>query len=234
MIAGPSGCGKSTLLAVLAGLLPPTSGSVHAGRSVAAGPQWQSQVAWLPQRPHFLHGSVAENLRLGDPDASEDQLWSALRRVALEERVRDLPGGLHADVGEDGKLLSAGERARLALARVLVADRPWVFMDEPTAHLDQLTELIIADTILELGRTSGVVVVAHDEAMLALGDQLLVLEPPPSAPPVAAPVALARGPIQRAVPAATEEEGGGSVPSPPRRSGPAQCWLHSPPHPGWR
>ena len=172
-------------------------------------------MAWLPQRPHFLHGSVAENLRLGDPDASEDQLWSALRRVALEERVLDLPGGLRADVGEDGKLLSAGERARLALARVLVADRPWVFMDEPTAHLDPLTELIIADTILELGRTSGVVVVAHDEAMLALGDQLLVLETPPSAMPVAAPAAPARRPLQRAVPAGTEEEEGGSDPQPP-------------------
>ena len=124
------------------------------------------------------------------------------------------PGTCAADVGEDGKLLSAGERARLALARVLVADRPWVFMDEPTAHLDQLTELIIADTILELGRTSGVVVVAHDEAMLALGDQLLVLESPPSAMPVAAAAAPARRPIQRAVPAVSEEEGG-SDPQPP-------------------
>lgn len=178
VIAGPSGCGKSTLLDVLAGLLPATSGTVTVGAGAATGPGWQTQIAWLPQRPRFVTGTVADNLRLADPDASEDELWTALRRVALEERVRDLPHGLGAEVGEDGKSFSAGERARLALARVVLAARPWVLMDEPTAHLDQLTEMIIADTILELARTSGVVVVAHNPAMLALGDHLIELFAP--------------------------------------------------------
>ena len=123
----------------------------------------------------FVSGSIADNLRVAAPDADDELLWAALRLVALEERVRDLPGGLAAPVGEDGVTLSAGERARLALARVIVADRPWALLDEPTAHLDDLTEQVIADTIVELGRTRAVVVVAHRPALLELADHVITL-----------------------------------------------------------
>ena len=202
VVAGPSGCGKSTLVDVLAGLVPPTSGDVRVGGQATSGPGWQSCVAWLPQRPHFVDGTVAENLRIGKPTASETELWVALREVALEERVRDLPGGLHASVGEDGKLLSAGERARLAMARVVLAARPWVLIDEPTAHLDELTEMVIADTIVELARTSAVVVVAHDPSIVALGDQVIALETPapvaltPTPPPASGRTADDTGPVR--------------------------------------
>ena len=134
----------------------------------------------------FVAGTIADNLRVAAPDADDELLWSALRRVALEERVRDLPGGLDAPVGEDGVTLSAGERARLALARVVVADRPWVLLDEPTAHLDDLTEQVIADTIVELGRTRAVVVVAHRPALLALADHVITLPAAEVPAPVAA------------------------------------------------
>jgi ATP-binding cassette subfamily C protein CydCD len=169
-VTGPSGCGKSTLLAVLAGLLEPTSGTVH-------GPN-RDRVAWLPQRPVFVSGTVADNLRLAVPRAPDDRLWAVLRRVALEERVRDLPAGLDTPLGEDGDTLSAGERARLALARVVLADRPWVLLDEPTAHLDPVTEQVIADTVQELGRTASVVVVAHRPALVALADHVVTLAAP--------------------------------------------------------
>ncbi|WP_193614236.1 thiol reductant ABC exporter subunit CydD [Nocardioides lijunqiniae] len=173
VLTGPSGCGKSTLLAVVAGLLPAQGAITVGGVPVTAA--WRSQVAWLPQRPVLLAGTVAENLRLAAPAASDDELWDALERVALAERVRLLPGGLQAQVAEDGGSLSAGERARLTLARVVLARRPWVLLDEPTAHLDELTERVIADTIVELGRTSGVLVVAHRPAVLALADQVVAL-----------------------------------------------------------
>ncbi|WP_051276981.1 thiol reductant ABC exporter subunit CydD [Marmoricola sp. URHB0036] len=178
LVTGASGSGKSTLLGALAGLVTVREGRVTVGGAAALGPAWQRQVAWLPQRPLFVAGSVAQNLRLACPDATADQLWQALREVALEERVRTLPGALDAMVGEDGGRLSAGERARLALARVVLSDRPWVLMDEPTAHLDELTEQVIADTIVELGRHRGVVLVAHDPAMLELADHRLRLETP--------------------------------------------------------
>ena len=167
-LTGPSGCGKSTLLAVLAGLLEPTSG-------VVAAPA-QEDIAWLPQRPGFVDGTVADNLRLGRPDAGEQDLWAALAQVALAERVRDLPAGLGTPVGEDGAGLSAGERARLALARAVVSDRPWVLLDEPTAHLDPVTTRIVADTLVDLGRTRAVVVVAHDPTLVAVADREVRLE----------------------------------------------------------
>ena len=176
-ITGPSGCGKSTLLAVLAGLLEPTSGTVH-------GPT-RDRIAWLPQRPVFVSGTVADNLRLAAPDASDQQLLAALGRVAL-------PVDLDTVLGEDGTTLSAGERARLALARVLLAERPYVLLDEPTAHLDAVTERIIADTVVELGRTSSVVVVAHKPALVALADRVVALPVPGPLVPVRAASVAAR------------------------------------------
>lgn len=184
-LTGPSGCGKSTLLAAIAGLLPIDAGTVAVGGQAVGGPSWQSQVAWLPQQPQFLTGTIADNLRLARPDATEEDLWAALREVALEVRVRELPHGLDAPLGEDGTTLSAGERARLALARVVLSERPWVLLDEPTAHLDDLTEQVIADTIVALGRRSSVIVVAHRPRLVDLADRRIVL-PAATAPRVAA------------------------------------------------
>ena len=81
-LVGPSGAGKSTLLAVLAGLEPATDGTVTSHGSPVGGASWQSQVAWLPQQPQFVAGSIADNLRLARPDATDADLWAALREVA--------------------------------------------------------------------------------------------------------------------------------------------------------
>jgi ATP-binding cassette subfamily C protein CydCD len=198
VVRGPSGCGKTTLLSVMATLVEPTSGTVRVGGVTVSGDAWRSQVAWLPQRPVFVAGSVADNLRLGAQQADDDSLWEALRRVALEERVRDLPGGLDCPVGEDGMTLSAGERARLALARVVLADRPWVFLDEPTAHLDPLTEQVIADTVQELASTAAVVMVAHRPAMVALAGLVLSLTADKAPTPLgAASLSRAPTPVER-------------------------------------
>lgn len=176
-LTGPSGCGKSTLLAAIADLVPST-GDVLSGGLTVGGPAWQAQIAWLPQQPRFIDGTIADNLRLARPDASDDTLWWSLREVALEERVRELPHGLDTTLGEDGATLSAGERARLALARIVLADRPWVLLDEPTAHLDDLTEQVIADTIVALGRRSCVLVVAHRPRLVDLADLVVALPAP--------------------------------------------------------
>ncbi|GEP38192.1 ABC transporter [Nocardioides psychrotolerans] len=204
VVVGPSGCGKSTLLAAIAGLVPATDGLVSAGGVKASGRAWQEQIAWLPQRPVLVSGSVADNLRLARADATDDELWDALARVALAERVRDLPGALDAPMSEDADSLSAGERARLALARVVLARRPWVLLDEPTAHLDGLTEQVIADTILDLGRSGAVVVVAHRPAIVALADHVLELVPAALAAAAAAPVEPT--PVRDAAPAAPAPE----------------------------
>ena len=194
-VTGPSGCGKSTLLAVLAGLLVPDEGRVRVGGLPVAGEDWRARVALLPQRPVFVAGTIGDNVRLGRPGAADATVWSVLRRVALEERVRSLPLGLETPLGEDGAGLSAGERARLALARIVLADRPWVLLDEPTAHLDPLTEHVIADTLVELARERAVVVVAHRDSLVELADLVVHLpeprvELPPEERPVGAPRAV--------------------------------------------
>ncbi|WP_151084566.1 thiol reductant ABC exporter subunit CydD [Nocardioides cynanchi] len=177
-VTGASGCGKSTLLSVLSGLRAPDAGSVRIGDREVGGEAWRARVALLPQRPLFVAGSIADNVRLGAPDASDDDVWQVLRRVALEERVRELPSGLETTLGEDGGTLSAGERARLALARVVLSDRPWVLLDEPTAHLDALSEHIVADTLVELAADRAVVVVAHRPALVDLADHVVHLAAP--------------------------------------------------------
>ncbi|MFJ9388629.1 thiol reductant ABC exporter subunit CydD [Nocardioides sp. NPDC101246] len=175
-IVGPSGCGKSTLLATIAGLHETYAGTVELdGATPAAGDEWRRRFAYLPQRPVFVSGTIADNLRLGSPEASESDLWHVLKRVALADRIAELPGGLGADLAEDGRSLSAGERARLALARVVLSDRSWVLLDEPTAHLDPDTERIIAETVADLARDRAVVLVAHRPALIDIADQVITL-----------------------------------------------------------
>jgi ATP-binding cassette subfamily C protein CydCD len=179
-VAGPSGCGKSTLLATLRGELPALGGEVLVGGTPLASVDpawWRAQVGWAPQRPWLLAGTVAANVRLGRATASDDEVWAALRSVGLEDAVRALPDGLGTRLGEDGAGLSAGQRARVALARVVLADRPVVLLDEPSAHLDRETEQVLLDTVARLARTRLVVVVAHRDAVLAAADRVVRLAP---------------------------------------------------------
>lgn len=176
-ISGPSGCGKSTLLSALLGEIAPSGGTITVGGVDIAEhlDAWRRRVATVGQRPWLVPGTLADNVRIGRPDASAEEVRAALSRVAL-----DLP--LDAVIEEDGRGLSAGQRARVALARVLVSDRPWVLLDEPTAHLDAATEAVLLDTLRELSRTRGVVVVAHREALLKAADRVLALPAPPRTP----------------------------------------------------
>ncbi|WP_316522057.1 thiol reductant ABC exporter subunit CydD [Kitasatospora brasiliensis] len=215
-LTGPSGAGKSTLLAVLLGLTAPASGSVRItgtdGRTYDLAElepaSWRRQIAWVPQHPHLFAGTVAENLRLYRPDATDEQLWTALRAAHALDFVTDLAAGL----GEDGAGLSAGQRQRLALARVLLADdRPLVLLDEPTANLDGASEAAVVDAVRTLAADPArtVLVVAHRPALLAVADERVRLAGAPSAPaePVA-PLAHSGKPTPAAaVPEEPEREG---------------------------
>jgi ATP-binding cassette subfamily C protein CydCD len=179
-VTGPSGCGKSTLLATLRGVLSPAGGRVLVGGVDLAEVDpawWRTRIAWAPQRPWLQAGSIGANVRLGRPTASDAEVWSALERVDLARHVRSLPGGLDAPLGEDGAGLSAGQRARVALARVVIADRPVVVLDEPTAHLDSETERILLDTLRWMSRDALIVTVAHRQAVVDAADLTLPLHP---------------------------------------------------------
>jgi ATP-binding cassette subfamily C protein CydCD len=192
-VVGPSGSGKSTLVQALLGELPPREGTITLAGERIDHTDWRHVVAQVPQTPWLTAGTVAENLRFGRPEADETALWESLATVALDTVVADLPHGLDTPLGEDGAGLSAGQRARLALARVVLANRPYVILDEPTAHLDAETEQIMLATLTRLAQHATVVVVAHRSAVVAAADHLVIVTAPePEPTPVPDPgVALA-------------------------------------------
>ncbi len=196
-VTGPSGCGKSTLLAVLAGELAPET-----GRGTDAA---RRQVAWVPQRPWLEGRTVRDLLVVARPDATDADLWAALARVDLDGLVAGLPGGLDAAAGEDGARFSGGQRARLALARAVLARRPLVLVDEPSAHLDPAAEQVVVDTLTWLAQTSTVVAVTHAPRLVEAADRVLRLQPaatrevaaPAAAPAVPVPVPARPVPDER-------------------------------------
>ncbi len=179
-IAGPSGCGKSTLLSVLLGLAPISGGSVRIGEADLADldpDAWRGQVAWVPQRPHLFARSIADNVRLGRPDATDDQVRAAMTDAGLDDVVARLPHGILTTLGHDGAGLSAGERQRVALARAFLRDAPLLLLDEPTANLDGRTEAALLGAVRRLMAGRTVVIVAHRPSLLALADRVTYLAP---------------------------------------------------------
>lgn len=174
-LTGPSGCGKTTLVEGMLGLrsLPP--GRIMIGGRYAAclAPETlRASFAWAPQDAALMAGTVRDNLRLADDQASEDRLWQALRDVALDTVVRALPHGLDTWLGEDGARLSGGERRRLSLARAYLADAPWLLLDEPGEGLDVAVAAQVARRLdARLKRTGqGMILVSHRPVLSALCD----------------------------------------------------------------
>ncbi|MEK6439049.1 thiol reductant ABC exporter subunit CydD [Pseudonocardia sp. T1-2H] len=176
-VTGPSGCGKTTLIELLAGLRTPDAGDITvAGTDLCqvATAEWMRRVAWVPQRPVLLAGTVASNIALADPDASP----AAIARAAEAAR---LDVDLGAPVGEDGEGLSTGQRRRVALARAILADRPLLLLDEPTEGVDPQTEAAIGDALAAVTAGRTTVLVSHRPELLARCDRIVALTPTPSA-----------------------------------------------------
>ena len=177
-VVGESGSGKSTLLNVLMGFVTPEVGAVLVGgepladRSMRA---WRRQVAWVPQRPALVRGTLEDNLRLGNPDASADELARALVRSGLDGLVARLPGGLATPVGEGGLTLSAGERQRVAIGRAVLRDVPVVLLDEPTAHLDAAREEELRAALAPWLEGRTVVMAAHRGGLVGRVDRTVTL-----------------------------------------------------------
>jgi ATP-binding cassette subfamily C protein CydD len=165
-LTGPSGSGKSTVLAVLLGFVEPERGVVVAGGSAAdefEATAWRRQFAWVPQRPGLRAGTIADNVRLGRPDATDDDVRLALIGAGASELDLDKP------VGEQGQLLSGGQQRRVALARALITDAPVLLLDEPTAGLDADAEAAVVAGLRATGRT--VLMIAHRPALIAAADR---------------------------------------------------------------
>ena len=177
-LTGPSGCGKTTLLAMLLGFIRPGAGAVLVGDADLATldpDAWRKVIAWAPQRPHLFAGTIADNVRLGRPDASDLEVEVALADAGLSDLVAALPHGVGTRLGERGSGISAGERQRVALARAFLRDPRLLLLDEPTANLDGQTEADVLDAVARLARGRTVVMVAHRPALLALADRVVDL-----------------------------------------------------------
>lgn len=163
-VVGESGCGKSTLLQAVLGLVPVTSGRLLVGDVDLDGcdlDAWREQVAWVPQRPWLLAGSLADNIRLGRPDAPDSALRQAVRDSRVDEFLPDLPEGLATRLGERGVGLSLGQQRRVALARALLRDAPVVLLDEPTADLDLRSEVEVVAALRNVARGRTVLLTTH-------------------------------------------------------------------------
>lgn len=174
VLTGPNGCGKSTTLEAILGIVEPTSGSLRiAGADIRSldPAAWWSQVAWLAQRPALVAGTVAENLNLFGRLA--DQL-SACAQAGFDEVIATLPDGLLTVLGPRGVGLSAGQRQRLGLARVLGSTASVLLLDEPTAHLDSESERRVLAALVSRARAGvTVVVTSHHRAVLDAADAVI-------------------------------------------------------------
>ena len=176
VLTGPNGAGKSTALHAVLGLVGPTSGRVLVGEDDVTDldpSQWWNLIAWLPQRPALIPGTVAENLELLGPLVDVDE---ACRRAGFDDVLASLPDGMATVIGRDGAGLSLGQRQRLGLARAFGARRPILLLDEPTAHLDGECERFVLQSIRDIARDgAAVLVVGHRDAVRAIGDHVVTV-----------------------------------------------------------
>ena len=162
---------------VLLGFLPLQQGQIEVSHSLTIEhlSAWQQHCLWLPQQPWIAAASVADNLRLADPNVTDAAMQAVLARCGLSEWLAGRPLGLATHIGEGGQALSGGQAHALALARALLKPAALVLLDEPTAHLDAARERATIEILRELKRDRCVVVIAHRLDMLRAADRIALM-----------------------------------------------------------
>ncbi len=167
-LVGPSGSGKSTVLEALAGWLPPRGGRIVLRDG--------TRVGYAGQRPYLFHGSIADNLRLADPGASDARLRAVAEAAQVMRFAAQLPQGLDTVIGERGFGLSGGEARRIGLARLLLRDPDLLLLDEPTAFLDPQTEADLLQSLACFTRGRAVLMATHSAAAMQWADRVVRLD----------------------------------------------------------
>ena len=177
-LVGESGAGKSTIAGLILGLTEPSGGRIEVGGvdlELCDLDAWHRQLAWVPQRPTLFRGTIAENIRLGDPGASHARVREAARLAGADQFVSRLPHGYETLVGDGGRQLSAGELRRIALARAFARDVPLLVLDEPTADLDPESEALVGLALERLRGERTVLLITHRPELAQFADRLVVL-----------------------------------------------------------
>ncbi|HUO70362.1 MAG TPA: thiol reductant ABC exporter subunit CydD [Solirubrobacteraceae bacterium] len=178
-LVGESGAGKSTVAALLLGMLQPTSGRISVGGIDLRSCQidaWRQLIAWVPQQPTLFRGTVAANIRLGNPDADDDSVCAAAARAGADEFIGGLPDGYATVIGDGGRSLSPGERRRIGLARAFVRNAPLVILDEPTADLDPRSVELVAAAVRRLAPGRTMLLIAHRPELVRDVDRVVRLQ----------------------------------------------------------
>lgn len=178
-LVGACGSGKTTLLRLAARFFEVSQGQVCIGGvdvRQMSGEQLNAQISQIFQDTYLFQGSVADNIRLGKPDASDAQVLEAARQAGVQAIIERLPMGLSTSVGEGGARLSGGERQRIAIARALIKGAPILLVDEATAALDAENQAVIAETLARLRGKCTLIVIAHQLSTVVMADQIVVLE----------------------------------------------------------
>lgn len=178
-LIGASGSGKTTLVRLIARFFDVSQGSLlvggvdvrHMGSEQLAG-----QISQIFQDSHLFQGTIADNIRIGRTNASDDDILQAARQAGVTSILARMPDGINTQVGEGGARLSGGERQRIAVARALLKDAPILLVDEATAALDTENQAVIAETLARMRGRRTLVVIAHQLSTVALADHIVVLE----------------------------------------------------------
>jgi len=178
-IAGPSGAGKSTLIDVIMGLMDPSAGEIVVDGTPLVGDTlaaYRRSIGYVPQDPFLFNATIRENMTLVLPDASDEQIWEALRFASCADFVTRLPEGLNTVIGDRGVRLSGGERQRLVLARAIIRKPSVLVLDEATSALDTENESNIQEAIDRLKGSMTIIVIAHRLTTLRGADRVYVLQ----------------------------------------------------------
>lgn len=178
-LTGTSGCGKTTLSKLLLGLYPLAEGSVKVNGLEAREcslADIRRQIAYIPQEPFLFNGTIMENIRMGRPQATEEEIVKAAKLANAHKFISGFAEGYQTKVGERGNNLSGGQRQRIAIARAILKDAPIILMDEATSALDNESEQLVNEALKNLHGRKSILMIAHRPSTIQLADRVCCME----------------------------------------------------------